>query len=132
MTADAWDPFDKLRDRIKEAVSTLGVDFVGWAILPGTEDGEPKMCQVVFGLTANTFAMLAEEERKASQTDEERMIDAQFAAIAAADRQQELDAKRQATKEGLLKLSKGGILDEDEDEADDTPNYYHEEGGEQS
>lgn len=84
--AEEWEPFERLGDRIKETLNSLGLDFLTWAILPGKDRLDGKSCQIIAEIrpdaflpegqrdTDEAFDKFAREERRLALAEETAQI----------------------------------------------------------
>jgi adenine-specific DNA methylase len=72
------DPIKKLADRVRDQTEGMGLELIGYSVVPSMGEG-PDVLQAVFSLSPD--AMLTQEERdaKANKTN----LDAEFEALTA-------------------------------------------------
>lgn len=97
MANDAWDPFERLKERIIEVNDPLGLDFITWAVNP-----DERGIQIVFSIREDAF-----------QTPEEKAEQELLDGIRAATRAQELEDRRNQIVAENLKVTRKGIFNED-------------------
>lgn len=103
--SDEFVPFDKIRDRVKEAIEPLGIAFLNWEIVPGNNPGDERTCSFLFVIKPVAFL-----------NDEDKAIKAQFDQIQKEERaleaEERLREQSRAARDDLLKISKKGIFDD--------------------
>lgn len=103
MANEAWEPFMRLQQRIKEVTEPLGLEMINWAVMPGSDPLEPKGCSIVFSIDERAFL-----------SPEQQADDEMFEKIAQEERLREIEAQRQKIVQESLKVTRDGILNEDD------------------
>lgn len=85
----AWEPFDKLRESINEALAPLGVSLEHWAIMP-----EQKAAQMIIAIRPEAF-----------KTPEQLETDKQFEDIMAMDAHFKAQEKAESARERAKQLA---------------------------
>lgn len=98
-----WDAFIRLRERVEEVCTPLGLRIVGYSLVPGRDRLDNHGAHIMFEIDADV-AFASEEEKKTKD---------EFESIILAQQAAERAQRAEDAKNNLLKITKGGILDDE-------------------
>jgi len=103
-----------LRERVRQEAEKLGLDVHTFALVPGDDEDEPDLVQVVF--TIGLEAIESENETETRQTDAafEALVGAEFAGESITEEQAEADERLASQVDAATREALEGLFNDDE------------------